>query len=176
MDKFKKYILPILVLIIAVVLAVLTTKSCSKPKVEERVVTITDTITNVKFDTVFLKEVKVEKFKVTDTLNQIVYRDSLLVDSVFVEVPITTYKFDEIFENDSSDLKLHLMMSGYSVSLDTLSYSLKYKYKTVQTAKKKHRVGFFVGPVVGFGYDPINKKFSPTVGVGCGFGISLKKM
>lgn len=173
MDKFKKYILPILVLIIAVVCSVLTTKSCSK--VEERVVTITDTITNVKFDTVFLKEVKVERLKTTDTLNQIVYRDSLVVDSVFVEIPISTYEVNKIFENDSSDLKLHLMMSGYNVSLDTLSYSLKYKYKTVQLQKPKHRLAFFVGPVVGFGVEPTGKVV-PTVGFGVGVGISLKKL
>lgn len=170
----EKYILPVLVLIVAVVCSVLVTKSCSKPKIEERVVTITDTITNVMFDTCYLKEVKVEKFKITDTLNQIVYRDSLVVDSVFVEVPITSYEVNKIFENDSSDLKLHLMMSGYSVSLDTLSYELNYRFSTVQLQKSKRRVGFFVGPVFGIGVES-SEKVVPTIGLGCGIGISLKK-
>lgn len=136
--------------------------------------TITDTITNVEFDTVFLKEIKTEKLHTTDTFY--VLRDSIfeVVDSVNVEVPISTYKFDEIFENDSSELKLNLMLSGYSVSLDTLSYELNYRFSTNRTAKKKHRVGFFIGPVVGFGVEP-EGRVVPTIGFGCGFGISLKK-
>lgn len=174
MDKIKKYILPAIILIVAVVFSVLITRSCSKPKVVERVVYLTDTITNVVFDTCYLKEVKVEKFKVTDTLNQIVYRDSLSVDSVFVEVPISTYKFDEIFENDSVKLKIGIECSGYDVMLDRLNYDLQYKYKTVQLQKPKHRIGFFIGPVVGFGVEPAGRVV-PTIGIGCGVGISLKK-
>lgn len=176
MDKIKKYILPAIILIVAVVFSVLITKSCSKPKVVERVVTVTETFTNVEYDTVYLKEVKVEKFKVTDTLYLL--RDSLfeIVDSVNVEIPVSSYEVNKIFENDSSDLKIHLMMSGYNVSLDTLSYELNYRFSTVQTAKKKHRIGFYVGPSVVFGYDPINKKFAPNIGIGIMFGISLKKM
>lgn len=174
MDKFKKYILPILVLIIVVVCSVLVTKSCSKHKVEERVVTITDTITCVEFDTVFLKEVKVERLKTTDTLY--LFRDSLfeIVDSVTVEVPISTYKFDEIFENDSVKLKIGIECSGYDVMLDRFNYDLQYKYKTVQLQKPKHRVGFFVGVTVGFGAEPAGRVV-PSIGIGCGVGISLKK-
>lgn len=174
MDKVKKYIFPIL-LIIAVVCSVLITKSCSKPKITERVVYVSDTITNVKFDTCYLKEIRTEKLHTTDTFY--VLRDSIfeVVDSVNVEVPISTYEVNKIFENDSSELKINLCMSGYSVELDTISYTLQYKYKTMQLPKK-HRVGIFVGPSIVFGYEPIGKKFAPNIGVGIMFGISLNKM
>lgn len=174
MERFKKYISPVLMLIVTAVCSVLVTKSCSKPKIEERVVAITDTITNVEFDTVFLKEIKTEKLHTTDTFY--VLRDSIfeVVDSVNVEVPVTTYKFDEIFENDSVKLKIGIECSGYDVMLERFNYDLQYKYKTVQLQKPTRRFGFFIGPVVGFGVES-SGKVVPAIGFGCGIGISLKK-
>lgn len=170
-----KYIFLAIFVIIAVALAVLVTRSCSKPHPVEHVVTVTDTVTNIKVDTVYLKEIRVEKLKTTDTLY--VYRDSIyqVVDSVNVEVPISTYVVDKVFENDSSELKLHLSMTGYNVSLDTLGYSMTYKYTTIQQPKKRNRLGLYIGCGPGIGYDYINNRWVPSISVSVGIGVSLKK-
>lgn len=173
--KTKHYIIAATIAIIIILITAITVRSCDKAHPVEHVVTITDTITNVNWDTCIIKEVKVEKLKTTDTLY--VYRDSIyqVVDSVNVEVPISTYVVDKVFENDSSELKLHLYLTGYNVSFDTLGYSMTYKYTTIQPPKKRNRLGFFVGVMGGVGYEPTSCKVVPAVGIGCGFGLTIKK-
>ncbi len=173
--KVKQIIIKVIAAVLFILATALTIRGCSKEKVVEHTVYVTDTITDIRLDTVYQKEIRVEKLKSTDTLY--VYRDSIyqVVDSVNVEVPISTYTVDRIFENDSSDLKIHLSLSGYNVQLDTLSYSLQYRYTTIQPPKKRNRLGFMVGVFGGAGYDPRTGKVVPSVGVGVGIGITTKK-
>jgi hypothetical protein len=173
--KTKHYIISATIALIIILITAITVRSCDKSHPVEHVVTVTDTITNVNWDTCIIKEVKVEKLKTTDTLY--VYRDSIyqVVDSVNVEVPISTYTVERIFENDSSDLKIHLSLSGYNVKLDTLAYSLQYRYTTIQPPKKRNRLGFMFGVMGGVGIEPTTGKVVPSIGVGVGFGITTKK-
>lgn len=175
MKQKTKYIFQAILVIIAVFLVVLVTRSCSKPKTIEHTVTVTDTVTNIEVDTFYLMEIRTEKLHTTDTLY--VYRDSIyeIVDSVNVEVPISTYVVDKVFENDSSDLKIHLSLSGYNVKIDTLAYSLQYRFTTIKQPKKRNRLGFMVGHFIGVGYDPWSGKVVPAVGIGIGVGVTFKK-
>lgn len=170
-----KYIFPAIFVIIAVVLAVLATRSCSKPKTIEHTVEVHDTITDIKWKTVTVTETKVEKVKVRDTVY--VMRDSVfyVVDSVFADIPISCYDTDTVFENDSMKLKIGIECSGYDVALDRLYYDLQYRYTTVQPPKPRHRIGFMFGGMVGVGYDPWSGKVVPSVGVGVGVGITVGK-
>lgn len=175
MKQKTKYIFPAIFVIIAVVLAVLTTRGCSKPKTIEHTVELHDTITDIKWKTVTVTETKVEKVKVRDTVY--VMRDSVLyvLDSVYADIPISCYLTDTVFENDSVKLKIGMECSGYDVSLDRLYYDLQYKYTTIQPPKQRHRLGVFVGPSVGIGWDVNTGKVVPAVGVAVGFGVSFKK-
>lgn len=173
--KPKQIIITVIAAVLVILATVATVRSCDKVHPVEHTVYVTDTITNVRFDTFYVKEIRVEKLKTTDTLY--VYSDSVyqVVDSVNVEVPISTYTVERIFENDSSDLKIHLSLSGYNVKLDTLAYSMQYRYTTIQPPKKRNRLGFMFGVMGGVGIDPTTGKVVPSIGVGVGFGITTKK-
>ena len=172
-DKLKQiiFILVVIIVILFTTLAIVLTNHRVKSKQpEQKTIIVTDTITNVIYDTVFIREYKTVKLPVTDTL----YRDSVKIDSIFVEVPISVYQLDTTFTTDTTNLNIHIQNSGYDVSLDTLSYKFTYQ-PTPVIKKKRHRFGFYVGPSVGVGYDYLNNKPVPTVGIGVGIGWTMKK-
>ena len=172
MDKIRKYAPWTIILVLVVLCTVLTVKSFHRPSLPPETVVVTDTITSVRWDTVYQTRTVVEKLQVHDTLNQLVYRDSVITDSVFVDLPILQYHADTSLHQEDMDLQLCITASGYNVTIDEIQYGISY---TIPTVKKRHRVGFFVGPVVGVGYDPFTGKACPAVGVGCSIGITLKK-
>ena len=136
-------------------------------------VIVTDTLTNVVYDTVYLERYKTVKLRTTDTLT--IINDSLRIDSVFVEVPISVYKLDTVFQTDTTRLDLFVQNSGYDVTLDTLSYKFTYQPTPPVIKKKRHRFGIFVGPAVGLDYDWTTGKTLLSVGVGIGVGWSVGK-
>ena len=174
-DKLKQilFILVVIIILLFTTLAIVLTnhRVKSKQPVPPKTIVISDTITNVIYDTVYIKEYKTVKLPVKDTL----YRDSVKIDSIFVEVPVSVYQLDTVFQTDSTRLDLHIQNSGYSVTLDTLSYKFTYQPTPPVIKKKRHRFGFFVGPAVGVGYDYLNNKPIPTVGIGVGIGWSVGK-
>ena len=123
-------------------------------------VIITDTITNVLYDTVFIDHFETVKLPITDTL--ILINDSIRIDSVFIEVPISVYKFDTTFTSDTTRLDLFIQNKGFNVTLDTLSYSFTYR------PTKTKKIHWFIGPSLGIGYDFTTGKLVPTVGIGIG--------
>ena len=173
-DKFKQiiFILVVIIVLLFTTLAIVVTNHRVQPKQPEpKTIIISDTISKVVYDTVFIKEYKTVKLSVTDTL----YIDSVKIDSIFVEVPISVYKLDTVFKTDTTRLDLHIINSGFEVTLDTLYYRLQYTPTPIKLPKKRHRVGFYIGPAVGVGYDYLNNKPVPTVGIGVGIGWSMKK-
>ena len=175
-DKLKQiiFILVATIIILFTTLAIILTNHRVKPKQPvppQNTIIMSDTITQVLYDTIYIKEYKTVKLPTTDTL----IKDSIRIDSVFVEVPISVYKLDTTFTTDTTRLDLHIINSGYSVTLDTLSYKFTYQPTPPVIKKKRHRFGFYVGPAVGVGYDYLNNKPVPTVGIGIGIGWSMKK-
>lgn len=126
-------------------------------------VVIADTLTQVIYDTLFIEHFETVKLPVVDTLT--IINDSIRVDSVFVEVPISVYKLDTTFTTDTTSLNIHIQNSGYAVKLDSLFYRLEY---TPTKIKKTH---WFIGPSLGIGYDFTSGKLIPTIGI----GIILKR-
>ncbi len=173
-DKLKQiiFILVATVVILFTTLAIVLTnhRTRKQPVPQQNTIIVTDTISKVVYDTIFIKEYKTVKLPVKDTL----YRDSVKIDSIFVEVPISTYKLDTTFTTDTTNLNIRIQNSGYSVTLDTLAYKFTYQPAPV-IKKKRHRFGFFVGPSIGVGYDFLNNKPVPTVGIGVGIGWTMKK-
>lgn len=173
-DKLKQiiFILVATVVILFTTLAVVLTNHRTKqPVPQPKIIIITDTITNVVFDTIYIDHYKTVKLPVTDTL----YRDSVKIDSIFVEVPISVYQLDTTFTTDTTNLNIRIQNSGYSVTLDTLAYKFTYQPAPPVIKKKRHRFGIFVGPSIGVGYDFLNNKPVPTVGIGVGIGWTMKK-
>ena len=125
-------------------------------------VIVTDTIVNVVYDTVFFNHFETVKLPVVDTL--ILINDSVRVDSVFVEVPISVYKFDSTFTTDTTCLNIRIQNSGYAVTLDTLSYSFTYKPNKTKTNFFKDHFRFGLG--VSTGYGCFSKQPDVFLGVG----------
>ena len=173
-DKLKQilFILVVIIVLLFTTLAiVITTHRTRKQPVTPKTIIISDTITQVIYDTIYIKEYKTVKLPVTDTL----IKDSIIIDSIFVQVPISIYKLDTVFQTDTTQLNLFIQNSGYEVTLDTLSYKFTYQPTPPVIKKKRHRFGFYVGPAVGVGYDWRTGKTLPSVGVGIGIGWTIKK-
>ena len=153
--------LVIVVLILLVVLLSVTSMKCyQKSQEKPETVYLTDTITNVLYDTIYLERYKTVKLPVVDTTVYYITDTVTRVDSIEVEVPISKYSVDTTLVTDSTQLNLSIRTSGYEVKLDTLSYS--FTYRPTKT-KKTH---WFIGPSLGLGYDFTSGKLVPTIGIG----------
>ena len=153
--------LVIVVLVLLVVFLSVTSMKCyqkSQEKPEPKTITVTDTLTQVIYDTLFIDHFETVKLPVVDTL--IIINDSIRVDSLFVEVPISIYKLDTTFTTDTTRLDLFIQNKGYAVKLDTLSYSFTYR------PNKTKKIHWFIGPSLGLGYDFTTGKLIPTIGIG----------
>lgn len=160
-ENIKTVILITLILILSFFL-VKTNRTRQVKQEKPETVYLSDTITNVVYDTVFLTKYKTVKLP-TDTL--IITNDSIRVDSVFVEIPIYSYQLDTTFTTDTTQLKLSIKNSGYDVKLDTLSYHFEYTPTPKKTNFFKEHFKFGVGVSTGIGV--FQKK--PDVFVGVGF-------
>lgn len=156
----------IVILVILVVFLSVTSMKCyqkAQEKPETKTITVTDTLTQVMYDTVFVEHFETVKLPVVDTL--IIINDSLRIDSVFVEVPISVYKFDSTFTTDTTRLDLFIQNKGYAVKLDSLSYYFEYTPTPKKPNFFKEHFKFGVGVSTGFGV--FSKK--PDVFLGVGF-------
>lgn len=156
-ETAKTFVIVILVLLV-VLLSIKTEKCYQEARKQPKTVYLTDTLTQVMYDTIFIDHFETVKLPVVDTLT--IINDSLRIDSVFVEVPISVYKFDSTFTTDTTSLNIRIQNSGYDVTLDSLSYNFKY---TPTKTKKTH---WFIGPSLGIGYDFTTGKLVPTIGIG----------
>ena len=138
-----------------------TTEKQSQP------VVLTDTLTNVVYDTFFIIKYKTVKLPVVDSTVYYITDTVTRVDSIEVEIPISKYSVDTTFVTDTTQLNLSIRTSGYEVKLDTLSYSFTYRPTKI---KKTH---WFIGPSLGIGYDFTSGKIVPTIGIG--FGMTIKR-
>ena len=162
--KTLKTVLLTTLILLVVVLSIKTEKCYQEARKQPKTVYLTDTITNVLYDTVFLVEYKTVKLHIHDTLNQTIIRDSLRIDSVFVEIPISKYQLDTTFTTDTTCLNIRIQNSGYAVTLDTLSYNFKYTPRPPKTNFFKDHFRFGAGVSTGFGV--FSKQPDIFVGVG----------
>lgn len=123
-------------------------------------VILTDTIVNIVYDTLFIDHFETVKLPVVDTI----VVDSLRIDSVFVEVPISIYQIDTTFSTDTTVFNLFIRNSGFNVTLDTLSYSFTYRPTKTKTNFFKEHFKFGLG--IGTGFGVFSKKTDVFIGGG----------
>ena len=165
MKEIVKAIILLAVIYLLLFFLVNTNRTCQVIQDKQlQPVILTDTIVNVVYDTVYLERYKTVKLPVVDTI----VIDSLRIDSVFVEVPISVYKFDSTFTTDTTFLNIRIQNSGYDVKLDSLSYRLEYTPTPIKLPKKNYfREHFKFGAGVSTGFGVFSKK--PDIFVGGGF-------
>ena len=162
MKEIVKAIFLLAVIYLLLFFLVNTNKTCQVVQEKPEPIYLTDTITKVVYDTVFIDHFEIVKLPVVDTLT--IINDSIRIDSVFVELPISKYKFDTIFFTDTTKLNLSIRNSGYAVTLDSLSYKFEYTPRPPKTNFFKEHFKFGAG--VGTGYGFFSKQPDIFVGVG----------
>lgn len=122
-----------------------------RQKKEPETITVTDTITDWQNDTVYRYDTRVVRLPIHDTTT---LTDSVwLTDSVIVEVPIYKYCYDTTLTDTNRTIRLQATLSGYEVSIDTLSLTT-----TVTPVIIKEEISW-------------HKRFRPSVGVGVGSNL-----
>ena len=161
----KETVKTFVILVLVILVVFLSVKSMkyyqkSQDKPETKTITVTDTLTQVMYDTIFIDHFETVKLQVVDTI----VVDSLRIDSVFVELPISVYKFDSTFTTDTTSLNIRIQNSGYAVTLDSLFFEFKYTPTHQKTNFFKEHFKFGAGVSTGFGV--FSKKPDIFVGVG----------
>ena len=161
----KETVKTFVILVLVILVVFLSVKSMkyyqkSQDKPETKTITVTDTLTQVMYDTIFINHFETVKLPVVDTI----VIDSLRIDSVFVEIPISIYKFDNTFCNDTTRLDLFIQNKGFNVTLDSLSYRLEYTPTPKKTNFFKEHFKFGVG--ISTGYGVFSKNPDVFLGVG----------
>ena len=165
MKETVKAIFLLAVIYLLLFFLVNTNRKSQTKQPEPKDIIISDTITNVVYDTTFLERYKTVKLPVDTTVYYIA--DTVTrVDSVFVEVPISVYKLDTTLTSDSTVLNLFIQNKGFDVTLDSLSYKFEY---TPRPQKKPNffKEHFKFGAGIGTGYGFFTRK--PDIFLGFGF-------
>lgn len=166
MKEIVKAIFLLVVIYLLLFFLVNTNRTCQViQEKQSQPIIITDTITNVVYDTVFVEHFETVKLPVVDTTICYITDTVKRVDSVFVEVPISVYKFDTTFTTDTTRMNIRIQNSGYAVKLDSLSYSFTYKPTHQKTNFFKDHFRFGAG--IGTGFGVFSKK--PDVFLSIGF-------
>ena len=163
MKEIIKSMLILTVIYLLLFFLVKTNRTCQviQEKPSQPII-ISDTLTQVIYDTIFIDHFETVKLRTTDTLT--IINDSIRVDSVFVEVPISVYKFDSTFSTDTTSLNIRIRNSGFNVTLDTLFYHFEYTPTLQKTNFFKEQFKFGVG--IGTGFGVFSKKPDIFIGVG----------
>ena len=156
MKEVAKSLVIVVLFLLVVLLSIKNEKCQQEARKQPKTVFISDTLTNIVYDTLFVEHFETVKLPVVDTIT--IINDSIRIDSVFVEVPISIYKLDTTFFTDSTSLNIRIQNSGYAVTLDTLSYNFKY------TPRPQKKTNFF------------KEHFRFGVGISTGFGVFSKKL
>lgn len=163
----KDIVKSILILVVIYLLLFFLVKTSRQSQVisdkQSQPVYLTDTLTQVIYDTLFIDHFETVKLRTTDTLT--IINDSLRIDSIFVEVPISIYKFDTTFTTDTTRMDIRIQNSGYAVTLDSLYYHFEYTPTPNKTNFFKEHFKFGLG--LGAGLGVFSKK--PDVFLGFGF-------
>ena len=85
-----------------------------------------------------------------------------VTDSVFVEVPISLYRYDTTIVDSNYETSLKAVVSGFGVTMDSLYLNTKIMQQEAILVPKQRRLGIGAGLMYGTG------------GIGIGVGIFYK--
>ena len=162
MKEIVKAIFLLAVIYLLLFFLVKTNRQSQVIQEKPETVYLTDTITQVMYDTIFIDHFETVKLPVVDTVT--IINDSIRIDSVFVVLPISKFQLDTTFVTDTTSLNIRIQNSGYAVTLDSLFFEFKYTPTHQKTNFFKEHFKFGAGVSTGFGV--FSKKPDIFVGVG----------
>lgn len=140
---------------------------CLKHQSVPECVYIHDTVTITK-DSIITKT----KYKtVFDTIVEIQYKDTILYDTIYLDVEYKVSEFE--LKKDSLTIREKIHHHGFKSEIDSVEFSYDWQY-TFQTKKqRKWGLTWTIGPYMGYGINFNNGQyyFSPEIGIGGSIGI-----
>lgn len=140
MEKFRKYLLFVLFLILSITVSYNYGKIQGLKKYYNEISklnsteeTFNHTLTSVIFDTVFLEKYipyyETDTLYLTDTITDSITDTLILKDTVYLpnEISIKDTTFLDTVNNQIINNQLHIQLSGYEVSLDSLCLTTTIK-------------------------------------------------
>lgn len=161
----KRIVITILVttLLVTVLTAIIMKNSLNKVLREVEPITITKTIIEPKFDTIYHSHYDTIKVKTIQTDTLIEHH----TDSILIQLPINNYIIDTTITDTTSITSLEAHIKGFNVTVDSLLLKTKIIPEIKENnVRKSYRIKDKIGVGVGIGYG--------TGGVGMMVGIMYK--
>lgn len=160
----KKIVITVLVttVLVTVLSAIIMKKSLDKALTKVEPITITKTIIEPQFDTIYHNHYDTIKVKTIQTDTLIEHH----TDSVLIQLPINNYIIDTTITDTTSITSLEAHIKGFNVTVDSLLLITKIIPEVKENVRKSYRIKDKIGVGIGIGYG--------TGGVGMMVGIMYK--
>lgn len=162
----------ILCLLLAVSVTVNVMDKCEGNDIEDARTLRTDTVRT--HDTVVRRDT-LEKTHLVPYAQEVVRLETLYKDTV---LPIEVRLYKDTVAKELDTLYADMTVSGIRPNLDSVSYRwVRHQVTNTVTVtkyierKRTWRDRISIGPSVNFGYDPFNKQWGATIGVGVGIDL-----
>lgn len=164
-------------LTLILLLSVIWIISFAVPKIIELYKTDNIEIKTEKIDTVVKQKVDTIWIREPHTVGTIKWRnvvDTLVTtkhDTVEVLMPLATKRYEgsEVTSDGSVEIAYRAYVSGHRASLDSIVFKVEHNdsiiTKEVTKVIVKKKKGFKIAPYAGYGFNPIERKFSPSIGL-----------
>lgn len=119
---------------------------------ERKIDYVTDTITITITDTLTIKEPTLIKKEVIRTDTLLLHSTDTIIDSVMVELPISSFVLDTLIKTDSTETHLMAFLEGFSVSMDSLSITTLKTHQETCLTPKTRSFHWGYGIALGFGW------------------------
>lgn len=161
----KEEIIDLVLFIVSLLLIGYGLYHLNRPIEEPQQIVIDHYIDIVKTDTVWLDRYDTLTYYHQDTVwenGEIV----IVEDTVEVPVPISKSIYSDTLKTDTTKFSYRMLVEGYNVAIDSLSYHFEYNPSTIQ---KKTQQRWFFGLQLGYGIT--QKGFQPYFGVGINYRL-----
>lgn len=160
----KEEIIDLVLFIVSLLFIAFGLYNLNRPIEEPQPVIVEHYITDVQFDTIYLSHYDTLEYFYQDTLyeaGEIV----IVEDTIEVPVPISKSIYSDTLKTDTTNFSYRMVVEGYNVAIDSLSYHFEYNPPTTQ---KKSQQRLFFGLAVGVTY---YEGVKPCIGLGVGYRL-----
>ena len=162
-----KYIISVLLILLAISILFNIIQSCNANHIKTDTIYFRDTVCSN--DTVVYRDT-LEKTHWIPVKEEVIRRDTVLRDTVLI---LESKEYRDTLVSSPDTLYLKASISGINPSLDSIKYDWRRSVitNTVTITKYKERKRTWrdrisIGPSATVGYDPFNKQWGVTIGVG----------
>lgn len=160
----KEDIVDFILLLVSLTLIGFGLYHINRPIEEPQPVIVDHYIDRVKTDTIWLDRYDTLEYFNIDTI----YEGGEIIiveDTLQIPVPISKSIFSDTLKTDTTKFSYRMLVEGYNVAIDSLSYHFEYNPPKIQ---KKSQQRLFFGLAVGVTY---YEGVKPCIGLGIGYRL-----